>query len=396
MRLRILGLVVLLGAALAVGNYLRPIPAVEAGLLSPAQRITEGAAPAMPWPSSGAAAIGVSGIGVLATSGNEQPIPAASVTKVMTALLVLEDKPLKKGEMGPTITITTADVQEYLADKADQQSVVAVQDGERLNEFQALQGLLVPSGNNIASLLARWDAGSVDAFVAKMNQRAHALGLAHTTFADTNGASTNTVSTPRDLTVLGMAAMQQEVLAQIVALPQAEMPVAGIVYNVDYVVGQNGIIGIKTGSGLQAGANFLFAATDTVDGHVITLYGCVMGQPTLDAAFNAAKALLGVMQATLHVRRWLARNETVAAYQTPWGSRTDLLSTVNVDLVDWPGMVLRQWLDTPSIVIDKPIAPGTREGILHMVLGDYSLDVQLVTAGALYPPGREWRLIRWS
>jgi hypothetical protein len=67
---------------------------------------------------------------------------------------------------------------------------------------------------------------------------------------------------------------------------------------------------------------------------------------------------------------------------------------VDVDLVEWPGMIVRQRLDAPALVVDKPIAPGTREGTEHVVLGDYALDVELVTASQLYPPGRAWRLTR--
>jgi D-alanyl-D-alanine carboxypeptidase (penicillin-binding protein 5/6) len=191
-----------------------------------------------------------------------------------------------------------------------------------------------------------------------------------------------------------MEAMKLEVFAQIVAMPQADLPVAGTVYNVDAVLGQSGIVGIKTGSGLAEGANFLFAATSQVDGHPVTLYGCVMSQPTLARAFAAAKVLLASIQAGLHVRRVIARNQAVASYVTPWGGQADLLSTVDVDLVEWPGMILRQRLDSRPLVVDKPIDSGTPEGSEHVVLGDYSFDVPLVTGSALFPPGRLWRLTR--
>jgi serine-type D-Ala-D-Ala carboxypeptidase (penicillin-binding protein 5/6) len=179
-------------------------------------------------------------------------------------------------------------------------------------------------------------------------------------------------------------------------MPQAELPVAGTVYNVDSALGQSGIIGIKTGSGLNLGANFLFAAGVTVDGHQIVIYGCVMGQSTLDRAFAAARVLIGALQPALHVRRVIERNETVATVVTPWGETTDLVSPVAVDLVEWPGMVLRQRLNASAIVVDHPLAAGTVEGSEHLVLGDYQLDVPLVTANPLYPPGRFWRLTRLS
>ncbi|HUY74860.1 MAG TPA: D-alanyl-D-alanine carboxypeptidase [Candidatus Dormibacteraeota bacterium] len=396
MRLRV-GIVLLLAVTgLAAWSYLRPIPAVAASPALPATDTVPGTAPPLPWPSRGSAAVSVAGLGFIGTSGNEQPIPAESVTKVMTALLVLEDRPLKQGESGPMITLTDTDVGYYLSDVADKESVVPVRSGEQITELQALQGLLIPSANNLAETLARWDVGSVAAFVMKMNARAKALGLAHTTFADTSGANPLTMSTPTDLMTLGFAAMKQEVFAQVVSMTQAQLPVAGTVYNVDAVLGQQGIIGMKTGSGLSTGANFLFAAVLPVDGHPITMFGCVMGQATLAAAFSAAKTLLAAMQVALHVRRVIARNQTVATYTTPWGPQTDLVATVDVDLVEWPAMVLRQSLQAGSIVVDQPLPAGTMEGVEHLVLGDYVLDVPLATAGPLYPPGRLWRLTRLS
>jgi serine-type D-Ala-D-Ala carboxypeptidase (penicillin-binding protein 5/6) len=396
MRLRV-GIVLLLVVfGLAAWNYLRPIPAVAAtGSVAATEAIT-GTVPVLPWPNRGSGAVGVQSLGFIASSGNEQPIPAASVTKVMTALIVLEDKPLLKGQPGPIITLTDADVQAYEADFANKESVVEVRAGEPLSELQALQGMLIPSANNLAETLARWDAGSIDAFVAKMNKRAADLNLTHTKFADVSGANPGSVSTPSDLMSLGVTAMKQEVFAQVVGMGQAVLPVAGIVYNVDSVLGQSGIIGMKTGSGLSTGANFLFAANVTVDGHEITVYGCVMGQSTLANAFASAQSLIASMQTALHVRREIARNETIATYVMPWGAQSDLVSSVDVDLVEWPGMVLRKRLDARTIVVDQPLPAKTQEGNVHMVLGDYNLDIPLVTADSMYPPGRLWRLTRLS
>ena len=394
MRVRVRVALLLIVAALAAFNYLRPIPSVTASALLPPSDVVPGTAPALPWPARGSAAVGVSGLGFIASSGNEQAMPAASVSKVMTGLVVLEDKPFKKGETGPTVTLTDADVQSYEADLKDQQSVVKVEGGETLTELQLLQGMLIPSANNFAETIARWDTGSIDSFVAKMNARAAALHLTHTKFADVSGASASSVSTPTDLMSLGMVAMQNDVFAQIVAKGQVELPLAGTVYNVNGVLGQSGIVGIKTGSGLNTGANYLFAANATVDGHTIVLYGCVMGQPSLEIAFTSAKTLIGAMSAALHVRREITRNQSLATYTTPWGAQSDLVSPVDVDLAEWPGMVLRRRLDANAIVVDQPLPSRTREGTEHLVLGDYLLDVPLVIADPLYPPGRLWRLTR--
>jgi serine-type D-Ala-D-Ala carboxypeptidase (penicillin-binding protein 5/6) len=394
MRVRVGVALLLVVVAAAAVNYLRPIPSVAPVHLLKATGLVPGDAPSLPWPARGSAAVGVAGLGFIATSGNERAIPAASVTKVMTALVLLTDKPLPQGQPGPSITLTDADVQAYESDLAQKQSTARVEAGEQLTERQLLEGMLIPSANNLAETAARWDAGSIASFVDKMNGRATSLGMTHTKFADVSGASASSVSTPSDLLVLGMEAMKNPAFAEIVAMPQADLPVAGTVYNVDGVLGESGIIGIKTGSGLDAGANFLFAATATIDGREITLHGCVMGQPTLDTAFAAAKRLIAAMTAALHVRRVISRNEPIARYTTPWGNVSDLVSSADVDLGEWPGMEFRQRLDAKSLMIDEPVPASTVEGSEHVVLGDYELDVPLVTADPLYPPGRVWRLTR--
>src|SRR3989449_11151812 len=104
---RRVGVVLLLiVVAASAFNYLRPIPAVAATHLLHTTEVVPGTAPSLPWPSRGSAAVAVSGLGVVGTSGNEQAIPAASVTKGMTALGVPEDSKLKKGEAGANLPLT--------------------------------------------------------------------------------------------------------------------------------------------------------------------------------------------------------------------------------------------------------------------------------------------------
>src|SRR5260370_34521366 len=122
MRLRVGGVLLLLVAASRPFNYFRPIPAVAATAEVPALTTVPGTPPVLPWPKTGSAAVGNSSLGVIATSGVETPLPAASVAKVMTALIILEDKPLKPNDPGPTILITDADVQAYQSTQAQRQA----------------------------------------------------------------------------------------------------------------------------------------------------------------------------------------------------------------------------------------------------------------------------------
>jgi D-alanyl-D-alanine carboxypeptidase (penicillin-binding protein 5/6) len=391
MRLRLaFGLLVV--AVLLVIQYLRPIPAVQPSPLLASSSRVPGGPPALPWPGAGGAAVGVAGAGVFASGGLSKPQPIASVAKVMTALVLLEDKPLARGKQGPAVTVSADDVADYAAKRDSGQSVVAVSAGEQLTQYQLLQGLLIPSGNNIADLIARWDTGSVASFVAKMNARAKDMGLKSTNFVDTSGFDAKTVSTPADLVSLGEAAVADPVLAEIVAQPQAELPVAGTVYNVDYALGQGGIGGIKTGSSPEAGACFLFSSAQTSGGKPFTIVGAIVGVPTLDDAFAATKALIKTVAPAVRVRRVVAKDQSVGRYSAPWGGRTDILATRDLDLAEWPGQTLRTRLEAPAV--NAPLPAGSDAGDLFVKLGDLAVRVPLQTADPLFQPGNRWRLTR--
>jgi len=120
------------------------------------------------WPAHGQAAVQI-GQAQIQAGPNQHAAPIASVAKVMTAYLVLRDHPLRRGQDGPTITLTDADVADTDRRRGRQESVVSIAAGEQLTEREALLALLLPSANNIAAVLTRWDAGSVERFVARMN-----------------------------------------------------------------------------------------------------------------------------------------------------------------------------------------------------------------------------------
>src|SRR5215472_2500089 len=121
------------------------------------------------WPASGASAAGISGIGVLPGPGAGQPVPIASVAKVMTAYIILRDHPLRAGAPGPAVVVQPGEAAAYPAQARSSDSLAPVTAGEQLTERQALEALLLPSADNMAWILARWDAGSQAAFTAQMN-----------------------------------------------------------------------------------------------------------------------------------------------------------------------------------------------------------------------------------
>jgi serine-type D-Ala-D-Ala carboxypeptidase (penicillin-binding protein 5/6) len=392
LRLRWLGLALLIVVALLAGNELRPVVAVAAAQTIGESLESGGDSSQVPWPSGAQAAIGGSDGGAVVVTPGARPQPIASVAKVMTALVVLDEKPLQKNETGPMLTISTDDVNEMQQQKSDGQSVVAVQAGEQLSELQALEALLIPSGNNIASLLARWSAGSVDAMVQRMNDRARALGLTHTTFSDVSGFSPKTVSMPADLVKLGQRAMRDPVIADVVSRPQVSLPVAGTAFNVNYALGQDGIVGIKTGNIPEGGAIYLFAAPGQVAGRSVTLVGAVQGLATLDLAFSGARALLRAARGSFQVVHVVTAQQKVGRYAPPWGGGSDVLAGSDLDILTWPGTIVRLSLRTRAVKGGLPA--GTEVGSLHVVAGDATFDVPVTNADAVAAPTWSQRLTR--
>jgi serine-type D-Ala-D-Ala carboxypeptidase (penicillin-binding protein 5/6) len=377
---------------LAFVQLVRPVPAVEA-MPGTGSFTTEGDTPSLPWPGKGSAAVGVSGIGLLAESkADVAPRPIASVAKLMTGLLVVEAKPLRLGQEGPSIEVTAEDVASYERREAEGESTLKVAAGQSLTERQALEGLLVPSGNNIGELLARWVAGSPEAFVKRMNAKAKALGMDHTTFEDVSGLAGGTTSIPRDLLRLGMTAMEHPVIAEIVSMPQAELPVAGVVYNVNYALGQEGIVGVKTGSSSAAGACFVFAATHEVEGRPVTVYGAVMGLPTLEDAFKATKDLILAVKPSVSLHRLVTAGQKMGRYEAPWGATVDIVAAEEVVGVGWPGQTIETRVQARPV--KGPLPAGTKVGTVSVRLGDVTQRSPLVTAGALSSAGKGWRLLR--
>jgi len=291
----LLGAVLVLAAvAYVVFALVRSMPTASVVALPRSDRFARGPV-RLAWPSQGAAAIGVEGVGLIGIHGSHRPTPIASVAKVMTAYLVLRDHPLRSGQDGPTIVLTDADVAETERRRGHDESVVSIAAGEQFTERQALQALLLPSANNIASVLARWDAGSAERFVARMNATARSLGMIHTRYTDPSGYDDATVSTAADQVRIVVSAMRLPAFASIVSTPSATLPVAGTVHNTNTLLGHDGFVGVKTGSDDAAGGCFAFRAIRWVDGKRTTITGVVLGQPGRDqisAGLAAAAAMV--------------------------------------------------------------------------------------------------------
>lgn len=314
-------------------------------------------------PSQGQVAIEIDDQGMIGSYGpitTAQPI--ASVTKTMTAFLVLKDHPLALGQQGPDITITAADVSAYNYDVGQNMSVAKVAAGEKITENQALQALMLASADNMADVLASWDAGSQGAFLTKMNAEAASLGMTQTVYTDDSGYNPGSSSSSMDQLILGDLVMHNPYYSNLVAETSAVIPVAGTITNYNSLLGYDGIDGIKTGSTSQAGGCLLFTADTTVNGLPVALLGVVLGQDApnggeLAVGMTVAKNLVTSAKNALTTDTLVPAGTVVATSPLAWGAQRTFTTDSAITVVGWPGEKLN--ITTVGLTTADPVLKVT-------------------------------------
>ncbi|MFJ3985205.1 D-alanyl-D-alanine carboxypeptidase [Streptomyces fungicidicus] len=390
-------LVLLLVIVFAVVQNFRPLPTPTLVLTAEDSYTFEGGKPEIPWPAKGQAALDVDGIGTFGSSGEQKPVPIASVAKVMTAYLILRDHPLKSGADGPMIDVDqTAEKQSSAGDE----STVHVTAGDKISQREALEAILIASANNVARLVARWDAGSEKAFVEKMNEAAKDLGMTNTTYTDPSGLNNTTVSTAVDQVKLAKAAMEQPAFREVAAMMEY-IDYKGVKHgNWNQLVGHNDVVGIKTGTTTSALGNLSFAAKKDVDGETRRIIGAVVRQPEggadntiLAGALSAGDQLIRAAQGALESATILKKGTVVGYADDGLGGRTPVAVTEDVKAVGWAGLSVK--LTFAGDELPHTAKAGTEVGTL--TVGDGSngaVKVPVALQEDLVEPGFTDKLTR--
>jgi D-alanyl-D-alanine carboxypeptidase (penicillin-binding protein 5/6) len=337
--------------------------------------------------SSGISAVGYPGL--LAKGGTDQPLAIGSITKIITALIVLQKKPLALGQAGPDITFTEQDVAIRAAYLARDGEVYPVTVGAQISESDVLTTALVASANNYARALVDWAFGSEANYVpiAKAWLKSH--GLTSTTLTDCTGMDPTDRSTPTDLIALGKLALANPVIAKIVDTKQTTMPVVGAITNTNLLLGTSGVHGIKTGTLNTAGASLLFESDFLVGTTRIQLIGAVIDgpdHPTIDAKITSIiKAVIaGFVNVPL-----VQAGQKFGTYTTEWGTTSELVAARSASVVLWSGTPIQSAVSLRRVSV---AAKGTQEGTVDFTARGTTQSVPLVLSKALVDPGKWWRL----
>ncbi|MCN9243241.1 D-alanyl-D-alanine carboxypeptidase [Streptomyces sp. RY43-2] len=392
-------LVVLLVIIFAVAQAVRPLPTPTLALTAKDSYTFDGDKVNLPWPDEGQGWMDVDGIGTMGNFGEQKPVPIGSVAKTMTAYIILRDHPLKPGQEGPKIKIDPTAAKEAGYDvNGDESTLNTVKEGDVLTEKQALSAVMIPSANNIARLLARWDAGSSEAFVKKMNDTAKELGMTNTTYTDPSGLTKSTVSTAEDQVKLGTAAMRIPAMVNITSAASWTDPTGHTWNNYNSLPYTIGAIGLKTGTTTAAGGNLLFATHKQVGGRTVTIVGAILAQykggSILDTVNAVSKTALLAAQKVPTSAKILKKGDVVGYVDDQLGGHTPVVVTKDVTAVGWSGLQVKLSFDAKDV--PHTAKAGTTVGTL--TVGDGSSDgavkVPVALQADLVEPGFTDRLTR--
>lgn len=212
-------------------------------------------------PAAGHSAIGLVGADEpLGSTGGDDAVPIASITKTVTALVVLDAHPIAAGETGPDIVMTETDARILDDTIARGGSWAPVRPGDVLDEREVLEIMLLESASNYSITLTNWAFGSLDAYVDEANRWLREKGLSDTTVVDPFGLDPGNRSSTSDLLRLGSMVLADPLLRALVGTKTDVIASIGEIQNTNRTLGTMAVDGIKTGTTDEAGWCLLFSA----------------------------------------------------------------------------------------------------------------------------------------
>src|ERR671913_2311744 len=310
----------------------------------------------------------------------------ASTTKLMTALLALEQAELDEVFTAPAYSAAPAE------------SRINLREGERMTVEDLLEALLLESANDAAVSLAENLSGSREAFVEEMNDRAEELGLEHTSYANPIGLDEpGNYSSARDLATLTAILLRNREFARIVDMPQAELESGTrprvVANRNDLIAEYPWVSGVKTGYTLNAG-NVLVGAANGPGG--VRVISVVLGEPSEAARDQDTLALLRWGLARFHRVRVLDARRMLAQADVKYRDSTArLVPRRTAVLTVRDGERIRRRVNAPDEV-EGPLEAGVRVGTVTVLLdGRPARRVALVTAEKVPEAGTLRVLLSW-
>jgi D-alanyl-D-alanine carboxypeptidase (penicillin-binding protein 5/6) len=379
-------LVVLLAVAYTGTAALWPLTAVTP-TLSPTA-VTARAAPAasLTWPAAGAAGVAVVGFGDPVASTTEQS-SMASITKIVTALLVLDRSPVTADEQGPAFRFSYRDSLDYWTYLRRNESALNVPVGGTLTQYQLLEGMLIGSASNYAARLAgNWwhsNASFADAASTWLDAR----GIEGVTVVDPTGFDAGNTATPAALITLAQLAMDNPTIAGIVGRASVTLPGAGTVKNTNTLLTDPGTVGMKTG--ILDGFNVLAVKNLTIGDTTVQVDAVTLNQPDSKTRWATARDLFAQVEKQLQPTVVVPAGTVVGSAATVWGETVPVVAASDARVVLWNGSrasATATLQPGQSWTTSSPVGTVTAAGPVG------SVTVDAVLSRDLAGPGLWWRI----
>ena len=343
-------------------------------------------------PGEGGAAIAAAeGNQVFAARELDRPRVLASITKVITALVVLDTYPIEEGASGASITLTAADSALPARYRAMNGTIAPAPAGTVVTQRQVIDLMMVASANNYAETLAVWAFGSMGGYLDAARAWLSDHELDAITVGDATGFSLENTGTPRELIELARIALDNEVIASAAALPSVTVPGVGTFETTNLALGIAGVTGLKTGTLDGVGANLLFSSTVAVADKTTTLVGVVLGLDDQEAVAAAVQSLVTSVADDFFTITLVEPGTTVATYTSPWGDVARLVTDVSEPVLVWGDVSTRAIVDAPPYVVggdQLPLATVVVE------VGGRRESIPLRWQGSLSAPPLLWQLMQ--
>ena len=334
--------------------------------------------------------LGTAADGIFASSGGNGALPMASISKLITAMVVLGARPLGTSGAGRTITWDKADAALYDKYYLLNATIAAMKNGSSMSEHDALETMLVVSACNYAEAMANWAFGSQAGFVSATKKWLTAHGLTGTTMVEPTGLDNRNKSTPSDLIALGKLAMADPAVAAMVGKTNLDVPALAGLPSTNDLLGTDGINGIKTGTLDSDGSDLLFSAVVPIQsGTTLTIIGVVLGGPNRAAVDDDVKKTITSIQSGFHDEQIGAQGQVVGTYSTPWGAKAKMVLARDASAFTWSDTPITSTMKTTTLKTGKS---GEEVGSVTWVAGKATQTGSVVLEGSIRGPSTWWRL----
>ena len=323
-------------------------------------------------------------------ANSEESYRIASITKLVTVLVGLDAAPVEAGSDGPVYTVTDVDaalIDEVLAQDG---TFAPAPVGLELTTRQMLDLILVPSANNYAISYSRWIFGSNDAFVEAASDWLTRNGLDSINIEEPSGLSDNNVGSPSDIVRLAKLALENPLIAEIVAQSSVDIPGLGEITTTNRLLVDSGVIGVKTGTTFPNGYSLAAAKRMDVLGREVVAVAVTLDRPDGEARAADTRAVLAAMAESGQNIALVESGERIGKVTTWTGEDVALLASDDLSVALVPGESVKRTIVLTGVTAGTR---GTEAGTIRATGPSGESSVRVVTDEAIATPDFFWRFL---